>query len=74
MNDRDTFNELRETLSEEAYEEVEDLLRRKTNTSMDELKSKNQARGTDAQRHQKMPFFKERPQILDLTLFAYCLR
>ncbi|MBK8562831.1 MAG: TraB/GumN family protein [Saprospiraceae bacterium] len=72
LNDRDTFNELRETLSEEAYEEVEDLLRRKTNTSMDELKSKNPKLVEQMLKGIKeMPFSKKRPQILDLTLFAY---
>ncbi len=72
MNDRDTFNELRETLSEDAYEEVEELLNRKANTSLDELKSKNPKLVEQMLKGIKeLPFSKKRPQILDLTLFSY---
>ncbi len=72
LNDRDTFNELRETLSEEAYEEVEDLLKRKSDTSIDELRSKKPELVEQMlQGIKELPFTKKKPQILDLTLFSY---
>lgn len=70
--EEDTTNSLQDMLSEESYEEVEELLRDKTGRSLDSLKNKKPELLEKMLKGVKeLPFTKKRPQILDLTLFGY---